>query len=1103
MADSVKTIEEEYEELAGDNTYYELAEVIGRMSDREKADSFTDLLLEEFLYPVFNGYWCYNRHPVLNEEDTSFVKGMIDQSSLDFYIIRAFLAFDEGKETECLQLIGLYFEGLKSTENPFSEVDFCQLLLERFKNAFPGFWETVYECLLTIPHEKEIPDLCQTVKLFYEINDYGQQKEILLKHLDKYPESVSANDLLILRAQTAKDWDMIIQHLDPEKSHDLFNTSSCYTILAYAYSKKRKFAESAQLYEKCLKLYPDLPNVLNNLGLQYLDGKEYDKALAVFRRCMDEDRDSLYAPNNYVRTLLKMKRYAEADDFIKNTKFYINDELVKRTARYMEKAAVSKDDSGAQEDITAETETVDEDQNSTSSESDTAEETEESKILGLLEDPDEETRKMLEDNQKYADEKALLLMDTLKRFRINASLLSVTAASAVTRFEIRLNAGERISRIKRVKGDLQYALGTDFLNMEAPIPGKNAIGIDIPSRHVIPLSFKSVMKRALKECISSTVCVGESLTGDVPLFDLQDLENALITGSNDAERNMFLQSFIVSLMLNSSPSEIRIVLADISRAEYAAYKSEPHLLYSLINNGEDCIAVLQDLRKEVEIRMNLFAKKRVRNLDGYNNICRDEKDMLPRIVVIMNNYSEFISMNYGTINSLVAQLIEYSVSAGIHVVLSMTRASSDIIPTDLKNNFNTRVSFMVPSGTDSRTALTTSFARDLMGDGEMLIALSDGLYEYHGMVTAPSDQEISNTVKYMINTYGTAQYRYPEERLIIEEPKSPLYRKMIQFISVHPDLPADELYKEFGLGYSRKEETAVQPGKEVDGKPQQSAVNFFTADKIKTADHSDPDFSIHRFTGQFNTINTSPDLLDDYSIIDEKNLNFYIWILGNEVNDVEYAYKNRRITRRLYLDAVNRNEKKHFFRQDVKINYTWHPGAHERRKKLTDLFQSIQQSQTIMYLPEPEESVKMLENYKFATSGAEMEECIKGSGFKPPLYASEDFFSITFDGKEILFCPDAVYIHSGKTYRAYSYRNINFTVQIYNIMDDALKLSGAGFSNRQDAYLYAKNDGTPDLRYKDNEGIPFYHSWLFRIQHKNWDYAFLCSNIDVELLKKY
>lgn len=763
MANSARTIEEEYEELAGDNSYYELAEIISRMNDREKADSFIDILIDEFLYPIFNGSWYYRRHPVLSEEDLLFVKRLIDQSSFNFHIIRAFLALDEGKDTECLKQIGLYFEEEKNSEIPFSEVDFCQLFLERFKNAFPGFWDTVYECLLTIPHEKELPELCIAVKQFYETDDYGQQKEILLKHLKAYPKSVSANDLLILRADAAKDWDLIIERLDPEKNHDLFDTASCYTILAYAYSKKRKFGESAKLYEICLELYPNLPNILNNLGLQYLDGKEYDKALAVFQRCMDEDRDSLYAPGNYVRTLLKMKRYTEADAFIRTTKFLINEELIKRVEKYLKKESVSDSAMFLKADDNQDTQEHSFDVQEPSVQEiheDPVSDIEDHPILAILDEPDQEAKKMLDENQAYADEKAVLLMNTLERFRIDASLLSVTAASAVTRFEIRLNPGERISRIKRVKDDLQYALGTEFLNMEIPIPGKNAIGIDIPSLHVLPLSFQGVMRKAMKmDGISSCVCVGETLTGGLLLFDLQELQNVLLTGSNDAERNMFLHSFVVSLMMSSTPSEVRIVLVDAERAEFASYQSEPHLFYSLIHTVEDFITVLQDLRDVLDIRMNLFAMNGVKNLDSYNNTRLDEKDMLPRIVLIMNNYSEFISMNYGMINSLISQLIEYSSAAGIHLVLSVTRASSDIIPSDLKNNFNTRVSFMVPSHIDSRTALNTSFASNLMGDGEMLITLSDGLYEYHGMAVSPSDSEISNVVRYMKDNYGIARFR--------------------------------------------------------------------------------------------------------------------------------------------------------------------------------------------------------------------------------------------------------------------------------------------------------------------------------------------------------
>jgi S-DNA-T family DNA segregation ATPase FtsK/SpoIIIE len=376
--------------------------------------------------------------------------------------------------------------------------------------------------------------------------------------------------------------------------------------------------------------------------------------------------------------------------------------------------------------------------------------------LNLLDDPDPSPISINDENLKM---QSRLLEKKLEDFGVKGEVVAVYPGPVVTTFEYRPAPGVKINKVVNLTDDLALALRAMSIRIVAPIPGKDAIGIEIPNTDRETVRLKEIISAGAFEKSKSglTICLGKDIVGNPVVSDLNKMPHLLIAGATGSGKSVCLNTLICSLLYKSPPGEVKMIMIDPKRIELSAYNGIPHLITPVVTNSKKATNALYWAVKEMEKRYELLSEKKVRNIRHFNQKVEKEKpsgheelpEKLPYIVIIIDELADLMMVASRDVEVALTRLAQMARAAGIHLILATQRPSVDVLTGIIKANFQTRISFQVSSKTDSRTIIDANGAENLLGNGDMLF-LPPGtakLQRIHGAYI--SETEVSRIADYL------------------------------------------------------------------------------------------------------------------------------------------------------------------------------------------------------------------------------------------------------------------------------------------------------------------------------------------------------------------
>lgn len=353
-------------------------------------------------------------------------------------------------------------------------------------------------------------------------------------------------------------------------------------------------------------------------------------------------------------------------------------------------------------------------------------------------------------NRQEMLQKAKQLENVLNIFNINVKINNISQGPAVTRYELTPPQGVRVKDIVNLENDIALALAARSIRMEAPIPGKSAIGIEIPNDQISMVYFREVLTNEKFQNFKGKLAfgIGKDITGNVIVQDIAKMPHLLIAGSTGSGKSVCINTLITSILYKYSPKEVRLIMVDPKIVELGVYNGIPHLLVPVVTDPQKAAGALNWAVREMMRRYDLFATKGVRNLEGYNNV-DDIEEKLPQIVVIIDELADLMMVAKKDVEASIQRLTQLARAAGIHLVIATQRPSVNVITGVIKANVPSRIAFKVASSTDSRTILDSSGAEKLLGKGDMLFQAGDMDKPLRIQGAFVTDQEIEKIVQYI------------------------------------------------------------------------------------------------------------------------------------------------------------------------------------------------------------------------------------------------------------------------------------------------------------------------------------------------------------------
>ncbi|MCY0881039.1 MAG: DNA translocase FtsK, partial [Firmicutes bacterium] len=322
-------------------------------------------------------------------------------------------------------------------------------------------------------------------------------------------------------------------------------------------------------------------------------------------------------------------------------------------------------------------------------------------------------------NGAGAARRAQVLASALHQFGIDVKLGEVSQGPAITRFEIIPPPGVKVSRIVNLSDDIALSLAATGVRIEAPIPGKSAIGIEVPNTEITPVLLREVLESpGFVSSAPLTVGLGRDVAGTPVLARLDQMPHLLVAGATGSGKSVLINVLITSLLFRASPSAVRLLLIDPKVVELSIYNGIPHLLSPVVTDPKKAGGALRWAVAEMERRYRLFAETGVRDIGRYNQL--DDQESLPLIVIIIDELADLMMVAPRDVEESIARLAQMARAAGIHLVVATQRPSVDVITGTIKANIPSRIAFAVSSQVDSRTILDAAGAEKLLGRGDML-----------------------------------------------------------------------------------------------------------------------------------------------------------------------------------------------------------------------------------------------------------------------------------------------------------------------------------------------------------------------------------------------
>ncbi|MEE3744390.1 DNA translocase FtsK [Campylobacter sp. CX2-4855-23] len=369
--------------------------------------------------------------------------------------------------------------------------------------------------------------------------------------------------------------------------------------------------------------------------------------------------------------------------------------------------------------------------------------------LDFLKDPPKRSKSI---NEAEIDQKIADLLDKLRRFKIDGDVVRTYSGPVVTTFEFKPAAHVKVSKILTLQDDLAMALKAQTIRIQAPIPGKDVVGIEIPNKNIDTIYLKEILESDVYKNAKSelTLALGKDIVGDPFITDLKKLPHLLIAGTTGSGKSVGINAMVLSLLYRNSPKTLRLIMIDPKMLEFSMYNDIPHLLTPVITEPKKAIAVLANLVAEMERRYRIMSQTRTKNIESYNEkMKKDGGETLPFIVVIIDELADLMMTSGKEVEFHIGRLAQMARASGIHLIVATQRPSVDVVTGLIKANLPSRISYRVGQKVDSKVILDQMGAESLLGRGDMLFTPpgSPGIVRLHAPFA--SEEEIDHIAEFL------------------------------------------------------------------------------------------------------------------------------------------------------------------------------------------------------------------------------------------------------------------------------------------------------------------------------------------------------------------
>ncbi|WP_018932614.1 FtsK/SpoIIIE family DNA translocase [Gracilibacillus lacisalsi] len=406
------------------------------------------------------------------------------------------------------------------------------------------------------------------------------------------------------------------------------------------------------------------------------------------------------------------------------------------------------------------------------------------------------------------------LEKTFQSFGVKARVTKVHVGPSVTKYEVYPEAGVKVSKIVNLHDDLALALAAKDIRIEAPIPGKSAVGIEVPNEETAMVTLREVLE-SKKNHIQNKLAfaLGKDIAGESVIAELNKMPHLLVAGATGSGKSVCINGIITSVLMRAKPHEVKMMMIDPKKVELNVYNGIPHLLTPVVTDPKKASRALKKVVAEMERRYDLFSETGTRNIEGYNEYIKrhnaaeeDQQPQLPYIVVIVDELADLMMVASNEVEDAITRLAQMARAAGIHLIIATQRPSVDVITGVIKANIPSRIAFSVSSQTDSRTILDSGGAEKLLGRGDMLfipVGLSKPVRIQGAFL---SDEEVERVVDHCVEQQK-AQYQeemIPEEETeVVQEVDDDLFDDAVQLVLEMQSASVSMLQRRFRIGYTR------------------------------------------------------------------------------------------------------------------------------------------------------------------------------------------------------------------------------------------------------------------------------------------------------------
>ncbi|MDX8291474.1 DNA translocase FtsK [Metabacillus indicus] len=418
--------------------------------------------------------------------------------------------------------------------------------------------------------------------------------------------------------------------------------------------------------------------------------------------------------------------------------------------------------------------------------------------------------KEIVDDTEWLREQTQLLNMTLENFNVKAKVVHVTQGPAVTRLEVQPEPGVKVNKITNLTDDIKLSLSAKDIRIEAPIPGKNRIGIEVPNRHSKMVYLREILRSP--DFINSqsplTAALGLDISGQAVVTDLKKMPHGLIAGATGSGKSVCINTILVSLLYKASPHEVKLMLIDPKMVELAPYQNVPHLVSPVITDVKAATGALKWAVEEMERRYELFAHAGARDISRYNELAakHNSGEHMPYLVIVIDELADLMMAAPADVEESICRIAQKARACGIHLIVATQRPSVDVITGLIKSNIPTRIAFSVSSQVDSRTILDSAGAEKLLGKGDMLFLENGTSKAVRLQGNFVSDEEIERVVGHVRNQMKPV-FLFEQEELMrkssIENDEDELLLEACEYIVDQGGASTSSLQRRFRIGYNR------------------------------------------------------------------------------------------------------------------------------------------------------------------------------------------------------------------------------------------------------------------------------------------------------------